>query len=84
MRYTARRGAIFEVEPEEALIFVNDAQIGLANQFGGPDEIYEFPSEGKFTVRITAPGHRDEQLILTAAPNSTTEVVRITRKLIPE
>lgn len=84
IRYTARRGAIFAVQPNDAIIFVNEEQIGLANQFGGPDEIYEFPAAGKYTVRIAAPGHRDESLILTADPNSSTEVVRITRKLMAE
>jgi len=84
VRYTARRGAVFSIEPGDAIIFVNNAQIGLANQFSGPDEIYEFPAAGKYTVRITTPGHREETIILTADPDSTTEVVRIARKLIAQ
>ncbi len=82
VRYTASRGAAFVVEPSDASIYVNDEQIGLANQFSGPDEVYEFPAPGKYTVRIVAPGHREETVILTAAPSSSTEIARITRKMI--
>lgn len=84
VRYTARRGAVFAIEPEDALVSVNNLQIGPANQFSGPDEIYEFPDAGKYEVRITAPGYRDEHIILTADPNSTTEVVRIARRMAAE
>lgn len=84
VRYTARRGAVFAIEPEDALVSVNNLQIGPANQFGGPDEIYEFPDAGKYEVRITAPGYRDEHIILTADPDSTTEVVRIARRMAKE
>lgn len=82
VRYTARRAAVFAIVPENATIYVNDEQIGLANQFRGPDDVYEFAEAGKYTVRISAPGHRDEIVILTADPNSSTEVVRISRKLM--
>lgn len=82
VRYTASRGAAFVVEPSNASIYVNDEQIGLANQFSGPDEVYEFPAPGKYTVRIAAPGHRDETVILTADPSSSAEIARVTRKMI--
>lgn len=84
VRYTARRAAVFAIVPDTATINVNDEQIGLANQFRGPDDVYEFPAAGKYTVRISAPGHRDEVVILTADPSSSTEVVRISRKLMTE
>ncbi len=81
VRYIASRGAAFVVEPADASIYVNGEQIGLANQFSGPDEVYEFPGPGKYRVRISAPGHRDETVILTADPQSLTEIATVTRKM---
>ncbi|HUF17293.1 MAG TPA: hypothetical protein VMS12_04520 [Thermoanaerobaculia bacterium] len=84
VRYTASRAAVFAVEPDTATVFVNGEQIGQASQFRGPDDVYEFAAPGKYNIRIAAPGHRDETVILTADPGSSTEVVRISRKLIAE
>jgi hypothetical protein len=83
VRYAARRGAMFSIEPADATVFVNDHQIGPANQFSSPDQAYEFPEEGKFTVRLMAPGFRDETLIITADPLAEDEVVRVVRKMVP-
>jgi hypothetical protein len=83
IRYTARRGAYFHVEPADALLFVNEQQIGPANQFASADQAYEFPEEGKFSIRVVAPGHADELLVIHTDPNARDEVVRITQKLQP-
>lgn len=82
IRYRARRGAWFSVDPPGALIFINEQQIGPANQFAAPEEAYEFPDEGKFSVRIVAPDHNDELLIITTDPEAPDEVVKITRRLV--
>ena len=83
VRYSARRGVSFQTQPPDALIYVNDHEIGPANQFAGPDEIYEFPEQGKFTVRIAAPGFVDSILVVNADPAAPVEVVRVVRALEP-
>jgi hypothetical protein len=84
LRMTARRGMIISVVPDDAMVYVNDLLIGQANQFDKPDEIYDFPAPGSYTVRISAPGYRDRLYTVTAADNATAEVARIAATLVKE
>jgi hypothetical protein len=77
MRIWARRGMMTDVTPPDAMVYVNDLMIGQAKQFDQPDEVYDFPAPGSYTIRLTAPGFKDRQFIVTAAENAKTEVAKI-------
>lgn len=78
MRFTARRGMTIAAIPDDAMVLVNETPIGEAKQLAGP---YEFPQSGSYTVRITAPGFKDKQFVVTASDAATQEVVAINAKL---
>ena len=63
---SARRGVMFDVKPADAVVYVNEQEIGTADQFSGPEEAYEFANEGKFTIRFVAPGYEDSVYVITA------------------
>lgn len=77
----ARRGLQTKVEPDDALIYVNDLAIGEARQFNTPDEIYDFAAPGSYTIRITAPGYRERTFLVNASESARSEVARIEVKL---
>jgi len=81
MRSWARRGIIFHVVPEDAIVAVNNVVIGEARQFSGPNEDYDFPATGSYTVHITAPGYRDQIFVVTAAENAKDELAKIDVKM---
>ena len=81
VRLWARRGMLANVVPDDAMIYINDLPIGEAKQFNTPDEVYDFPAPGSYTVRIVAPGYKDRVFVVTAADNAQDEVARIDVKL---
>jgi hypothetical protein len=81
VRIWARRGMMTNVVPDDAMVSVNDLVIGQARQFDKPDEIYDFPAPGSYTIRITAPGYKDQQFIVTVAEDAKQEVARLDVKL---
>jgi hypothetical protein len=81
IRLSARRGMIANVVPEDAMIYVNDLAIGEAKQFNTPDEVYDFPAPGSYTIRVIAPGYKERQFVVTAAENAPEEIARIEVKL---
>ncbi|MEO8216455.1 MAG: hypothetical protein ABI718_05175 [Acidobacteriota bacterium] len=74
---SARRGMTFAVTPSDAVVYVNEQEIGTANQFSGPEGTYEFANEGKFTIRFVAPGYDDSVYIITADSKAADETVVI-------
>jgi hypothetical protein len=81
VRLWARRGMMTNVAPDDAMIYVNDLPIGEAKQFNTPDEVYDFPAPGSYTVRVVAPGYKERVFVLTAADNAQEEIARIDVKL---
>lgn len=81
VRMWARRGMVFHVAPEDAIVYVNGVPIGEARQFSGPNEDYDFPAPGSYTVHVTAPGYRDEIYVVTAADNARDELATIDVKM---
>jgi hypothetical protein len=75
---TARRGMTTSVIPDDAMIYVNETPVGTAHQLKEP---YEFPAPGSYTIRISAPGYRDQQFTVTASDSATPEVVAINTTL---
>ncbi|HEX9492187.1 MAG TPA: PEGA domain-containing protein [Thermoanaerobaculia bacterium] len=78
---TARRGLITNVIPDDSMVFVNGVAIGEARQFNTIDKVYDFPAEGNYTVRLSAPGYKDAQFVVTAAENAQLEIARIDVRL---
>ena len=70
--------------PAEAVVYVNDVLIGEARQFTTSDEIYDFPAPGSYTIRLVAPGYRDQTFVVTAADSAKQELATITTTLEEE
>jgi hypothetical protein len=81
VRIWARRGLITNVVPDDAVVYVNDVPVGQARQFKGRDEVYDFPAAGSYTVKLTAPGYRDQTYLVTAAYDAKAELAKIDTKL---
>jgi hypothetical protein len=81
IQMSARRGLITNVIPEDAMVYVNGVAIGEVRQFNTVDKVYDFPAEGRYTVRIVAPGYKDAQLVITANENAQLEIARIDARL---
>jgi len=81
VRIWARRGMMTNVVPDDAMVSVNDLVIGQAKQFDKPDEIYDFPAPGSYTIHISAPGYKDQQFIVTVADDAKQEIARLDVKL---
>jgi len=84
LRMSARRGMMLTIVPNDAMVYVNDLLIGQASQFSKPDEVYDFPAPGSYTIRIDAAGYRERVFLVNVAENATTEVVRIQATLQPD
>lgn len=82
VRMSARRGLITNVLPDDAMVYVNGLAIGVAKQFNTLDEVYDFPAPGNYTVRIIAPGYREQQYVITADDNAQQEIARIDLKMV--
>jgi hypothetical protein len=81
VRMWARRGMLLEVEPNDAMVYVNDVLIGNANQFDTADEIYDFAEPGSYTVRLVTPNGTSRTYVVTAADDAKVDVARIAAKL---
>ena len=82
LRLWARRGMKTNVDPPDAVVYVNNLAIGQANQFNSENEIYDFPAPGSYTIRFSAPGYRDQQFVVTAADNAADEIAKLNVKLV--
>lgn len=80
LRLWARRGMVFSVAPEDAMVYVNDLPIGEVRQFDTMDEVYDFAEPGSYTVRIVAPG-AERRYIVTATDDAPQDVARISARL---
>ncbi|HKB80117.1 MAG TPA: hypothetical protein VKH35_10405 [Thermoanaerobaculia bacterium] len=79
---SARRGMLTNVQPSEAMVYVNGLAIGTASQFSALDEVYDFPAAGEYSVRIVAPGYKELQYVITADDESPDEIARIDVKMV--
>src|ERR1051325_10895908 len=80
-RYWAKRGVVFNVLPEDTLIYVNDLPIGQVQQFNSMDEVYDFAEPGSYNVKLVAPnGTAEKVFVVTAADDAKLEIARITWK----
>lgn len=80
IRLSAQRAMRIGVEPADALIYVNDQPIGTAVQLQSPD-LYEFPEEGEYAIRIEAAGYEVIEYIVEVDQSAPTEIAVIDTKL---
>ena len=83
-RLNARRGVMFQIVPSDAVVYINNLAIGSAKQFSTSDEVYDFPDEGSFTIRLVAPGYREAEYIVNSDANAKDEVAIVSTKLQKE
>ena len=76
IRLTAQRAMHVHVDPPSAMIYVNDQPIGAAEQFTGPD-LYEFPEEGEYTVRVVAEGYEEIEYTVLVRNEARSEIADI-------
>jgi hypothetical protein len=81
VRVWVRRGMVFNVLPEDAMVFVNDIPIGQVKQFNTMDEVYDFAEPGSYNVRIVAPNGAEARYIVTASDDAKQEIARLSAKL---
>jgi hypothetical protein len=74
IRLRARRGFRVNANPASAVVYVNEAPIGEAQQFSRADSVYEFAEEGTFNVRIAANGYSDALFQVTADQTAEAEL----------
>jgi hypothetical protein len=77
----ARRGVVFNVLPEDSMIYVNGVMIGEVRQFNTVDEVYDFAQPGSYNVRIVAPAGTEKTFVVTASDDAKIDVARISAKL---
>ena len=76
IRLTAQRAMHIHVDPSSAVVYVNDQPVGVAEQFTGPD-LYEFPEEGEYTVRLVADGYEEIEYTVLVQQDAKTEIADI-------
>jgi hypothetical protein len=76
IRLTAARAMHIHVDPPSALIYVNDQPVGTAEQFSG-DDLYEFPAEGEYTIRVVADGYEEIEYTVLVQQGARTEIADI-------
>jgi hypothetical protein len=79
-RMWARRGVVFNVLPEETLVYVNELPIGQVRQFNSMDEVYDFAEPGSYNVRLVAPSGKEKTYVVTAADDAKIDIARISWK----
>ncbi|HEY0788286.1 MAG TPA: PEGA domain-containing protein [Thermoanaerobaculia bacterium] len=76
IRLTAQRAMHIHVDPSSAVVYVNDQPVGVAEQFTGPD-LYEFPEEGEYVVRLVADGYEEIEYTVLVQQDAKTEIADI-------
>ncbi|MBV8519014.1 MAG: hypothetical protein JO197_16590 [Acidobacteria bacterium] len=81
VRIWARRGVVFNVLPDDTMVYVNELPIGPVRQFNTMDEVYDFAEAGSYNIRLVAPGGKTRTFVVTAAEDAKQDIARINAKL---
>jgi eukaryotic-like serine/threonine-protein kinase len=81
--YMCRRGAIFDVSPEKALVGIQGHDIGIADDWDGKlgGRVYYFPRGGTFYVRLALSGYATRWIKVIVDPDARDDVVDVNLKL---
>jgi hypothetical protein len=79
MVYECREGAIFGVDPEEALVTVNGTTIGTADEWddAGGGKKYLFGNAGNYYVRLSLQGYRTAWIKIVVRPGAEEEYTEV-------
>lgn len=73
--YYGRHGAVFNVDPEDALVEIEGKAIGIADDWDGKGggKVYVFPGPGTYYARLSLKGHRTVWVAIVISPNAKDE-----------
>jgi hypothetical protein len=77
MRLSASRGLVLDVKPPDAIAYMNGQAIGEVRQFRSAEDAWEFPDPGQFTLKISAPGHKELEYVINVDHNAPEELAVI-------
>ncbi len=79
-------GVEFDVTPPEALVTVDGAPIGRADNgdHARSDAEYRFPSPGRHYLKLSAPGYRTTWVAVVVDPRAEDEIAEIDTRLPPQ
>ena len=75
-----RNAIAFKVEPEEAVVTVNGEVIGRARLYS-EDDAFEFPTPGRYYLRISSPGYEEYWLRVDVHPEAEKKTRTVKVKL---
>ncbi len=77
--FHCRRGAEFNVSPEEAVVSVEGKAIGIADEWDGSGggQTYTFPHPGKYLVKLSLAGYRDAWIEIVVEDGAEDEVADV-------
>jgi hypothetical protein len=81
VRIWARRGVVFNVLPDDTMVYVNDLPIGPVRQFNTMDEVYDFAEAGSYNVKLVTPSGKTRMFVVTAAEDAKQDIARINARL---
>lgn len=81
--YYCSRGAKFQVSPEDAMIEINGARIGIADDWddSGGGETYMFSKTGTYYCKFTLHGYYPAWIRIIVGPGAEDEVVEVETEL---
>lgn len=73
--YFGRRGAVFNVDPEEALVEIDGKVIGIADDWDGKGggKVYVFPGPGTYYAKLSLKGYRTVWVAIVISPSAKDE-----------
>lgn len=73
--YFGRRGAVFNVDPEETLVEIGGKVIGVADDWDGKGggKVYVFPGPGTYYAKLFLTGYRTVWVAIVIAPTAADE-----------
>jgi serine/threonine protein kinase len=77
--YRTVRGAVFNVEPPDAMVWVNGREVGPASKFAKED--LQFADMAVYEVLLTAPGHESKSVRILVGPTAGEVRANIKEKL---
>ena len=81
--FHCRKGAEFDVDPEDAVVAINEVVIGKADDFDGKGggRTYYFKGPGTYIARFTMKGYRTAWVKMVVSPDAAESVVSVDTEL---
>ncbi len=81
--FHARKGAEFNVSPEEAIVAVNGQRIGAADDWDGAGggKVYMFSGPGTYDILLTMDGYETMRIQVVVAADAKREIADVDSEL---